>query len=397
VLLAVLMTACAGYLHPAEYGTKAAAGSEQGRNAVVLSMLTSLVMAVQLFGLMSSHEHLLAIGPLYLPMLETWLAGAVIGALAMAVTAWHRVGLYVLSLPVTMLAALAQAGWLAAADRLYSSGDLPGMAERLARLPVLQLALIVVLMTMTAAVLQPPARPRPEVRRARLAPAALVLACLPLLALAVRGNLRLAAADTLIKTAIQEPQPQLSEMLFAQACRLRPDQDSYLEAWTRADIAEVARNPDPVRQEHLLARAEARCAHAQRRNPYNLRHLVMRARILRTWGLASQDQEQREQKLREALAAIERAVELTPKVALLHNQHGFLLARLGRPSQTLDAFHRSLSCNPELAETYLLLGNLLADQAQAAAQAGLADEARRLADLADEARQQVPQRPLSPR
>jgi tetratricopeptide (TPR) repeat protein len=67
---------------------------------------------------------------------------------------------------------------------------------------------------------------------------------------------------------------------------------------------------------------------------------------------------------RRALAELERAVELDPKLPTVHSRHGLALMGSGRRTDAAEAFRREFANNPNDFDSNLYLGLLLKDEAR---------------------------------
>jgi tetratricopeptide (TPR) repeat protein/O-antigen ligase len=251
-------------------------------------------------------------------------------------------------------------GWIGAAATDYAGGDVVAATDRAAGLSWLHAAILLLAWLATGVAISaaaPQGDPRGGRRGLGLAAAIIAAA---LCAIAVSRNLEVILADTYIASAKYHgaADPGLAGTLIDRATAHRPREDSYLVQAALAKVQLAQGRVEAAAREPLFAEAVETLDRAHRLNPLQIAHLVNLGHVYRDWASSSARSDRRLRRLYEAERLLADAAGVSPRNALIHNQHGIVLRLLGRPSEALAAFQRSLEVDPSYAVTWQLVGDL---------------------------------------
>jgi tetratricopeptide (TPR) repeat protein len=184
----------------------------------------------------------------------------------------------------------------------------------------------------------------------------------------VNTNLNEVRADILYKQAwLGYHRPSLYDAAIATYRRtldLKPEQDYYYLFLGKAYLEKAQAVSNPEERERLLQQTQQALERARALNPLNPDHTANLARLYQTWGRLESDPERRKALLEKALTYHRQATELAPNAAHLYNEWAITLNLLGRYDQALEKLERSRRLDAEFADTFVLLGEVYAQQGE---------------------------------
>jgi O-antigen ligase len=155
------------------------------------------------------------------------------------------------------------------------------------------------------------------------------------------------------------------------ALRLAPNQDRYHALLARSYLASG--------KEAAFSRAEEALAEAVRLSPYDLDYALEQAELYYRWGVSSDPA-----RLELALAACQRAAELSPSDPRIYVGWGRVYQAQGRYEAAVERCNVALALDPLHVQAYEALGDLYRALGEADRAAQADAEAQRAADLVDQ-------------
>jgi len=191
------------------------------------------------------------------------------------------------------------------------------------------------------------------------------LPLMPIIAVAVwiatlNTNISPVQADTFYKQGLGNEAVNWdnSIALYRQALTYRPTEDRYYLFLGRAALEKAKATQNADERERVLQEALDALLRAQAISPLNTDHTANLARLYRSWADYTSDESLRRERLETASDYYRQATVLSPHNAQLFNEWGIVYTLLGQPDEALARFKQSLALDPLFPETYLLVGNL---------------------------------------
>ncbi len=140
---------------------------------------------------------------------------------------------------------------------------------------------------------------------------------------------------------------------------LAPYEDHYWPYYGQALVESARAAPDSAAQQEYMERALAALERARELSPLNAEHSVNLAWLYRTWSELETDPAGRRAKLESAVQAYERAVHLNPANAQLVAECGRAHHAVGDLKAAEASYRASLAIDPGYTPALLLLGDVL--------------------------------------
>ncbi len=180
-------------------------------------------------------------------------------------------------------------------------------------------------------------------------------------------NLRPIRADMIFKQGMRlEREGSLKTALgqYAQAAQLAPGEDRYWLYQGRVALEQARVETDASERERYLNTAQQALQTARSLNSLNTDHAANLARLHRVWGELATTATARQAHWERAEAYYAEAHALSPNSAQILNEWGLSLLLLGDAEAGLAKLNESLALDDAYAQTYMLLGDYYARQAE---------------------------------
>jgi tetratricopeptide (TPR) repeat protein len=145
--------------------------------------------------------------------------------------------------------------------------------------------------------------------------------------------------------------------LFQQALKLAPGQDFYYLFLAGAWVEKAKAASDVAERSAWLEQALRALERGREINPLNPDHVSKLGLLYRIWGEMLTEQQEKTEKLNQALEYYHQAEALRPHDPKMLNEWGLVHFAKGEYDQAIDKYQRSLSLSSGSIQTYLLLGD----------------------------------------
>ncbi|MCS6801053.1 MAG: O-antigen ligase family protein [Chloroflexota bacterium] len=161
---------------------------------------------------------------------------------------------------------------------------------------------------------------------------------------------------------------------YLEAAKRAPEQGAAVVPRTMADLQRLA-SVAGVSRESLYYASKVALDQAYALSPLNTDHSANLGRLHRFWAEASPTPELRRQRLEESDRWYESALRLSPNAAHLWTEWGLTKEALGQPNEAVQKYEHAARLDNRYLPTFLQLGNLYLNQANAKLQEGDRDGA----------------------
>jgi tetratricopeptide (TPR) repeat protein len=367
---------------------------ERTADLIPLSIMMGLIMAALSFNFITGGFDLAVKGHSVLWLLVlTWLAGGAIimferrregsqrieGGIAISVLLYVLIslGIFFLYTPLHYVIVDYQ-------PQIENIYDVLSYAQLLSSTIVLYYAAVFLLIILAAFALTREARlPRSFGHWASLATFGVLMVCAT--GLIFSTNINIVRADIYYKHGLNWDNAQqwdISMAVYEESMRLAPKQDWYYLFMARAILEKVktlsaqqegiSLQPETVNDFLLLTPQEVATLNvdglfnsafvvlttARDINTLNTDHSANLGRMYRIWSEASEDPQERQEKLQQAVTYYEDSTTLSPNNAQLFNEWGLVYVIDGRYEEAIAKYEESLALDKEFMETYVLLGDV---------------------------------------
>jgi tetratricopeptide (TPR) repeat protein len=203
-----------------------------------------------------------------------------------------------------------------------------------------------------------------------------VIAMILVTVLGHQTNLKPVQADMLFKrgrpfdeVATQDQNPILWNVaiaIYEEALEMVPFEDYYHLFLGRALLERSSLAETKGEQLTLLAEAEQRLIEARDINPLNTDHTANLARLYARWAVASDDPDQKSNRLDLAESYYRGALEISPQNSVIRNEYARLAFDLRRDcDRAIEIFRESVARDPFYADTFFSFSDVLASCAEA--------------------------------
>jgi tetratricopeptide (TPR) repeat protein len=161
---------------------------------------------------------------------------------------------------------------------------------------------------------------------------------------------------------------------YLEAAKRAPEQGVTVVPRTMADLQRLTAIGG-VSRESLYQASKVALDEAYAISPLNTDHSANLGRLHRFWAEATPNADLRAQRLAESDRWYANALRLSPNAAHLWTEWGLTKEALGRPSEAVEKYEQAARLDNRYAPTFLQLGNLYLNQANAKLQEGDRDGA----------------------
>lgn len=161
---------------------------------------------------------------------------------------------------------------------------------------------------------------------------------------------------------------------YLEAAKRAPEQGVTVVPRTMADLQRLTAIGG-VSRESLYQASKVALDEAYALSPLNTDHSANLGRLHRFWAEATPNPDLRAQRLAESDRWYANALRLSPNAAHLWTEWGLTKEALGRPSEAVEKYETAARLDNRYAPTFLQLGNLYLNQANAKLQEGDRDSA----------------------
>jgi tetratricopeptide (TPR) repeat protein len=243
--------------------------------------------------------------------------------------------------------------------------DVIGIADGVAGFVTVYYGFILLVLAAGGAVLFLGIRRQPQQTAYPWSLIALLVLTVLLSAVVIETNLQPIQADVIYKQA--DPYDRQQQWLVAiehykHAIELVPKEDFYYLYLGRAYLEYAESLNDPAVRETVFRETEQTLTQARELNPLNTDHSANLARMYLTWANFAQDDATRQELLRKSSENYDLATMLSPQNAILWNEWTLLYYRLGDIAGYERLLQHSLSIDPEFEQTWMMCGDVNAQQ-----------------------------------